>query len=75
MDAGVVEDYIVEEVVAYFVNRTMVGCPLPVYETPQTIQIDITFDDGTFYTYEPIVMYIIPEPNPKTPQLNHDFVC
>ena len=47
---------------AYYINKTMVGCPLPRFDTRQTLKIDVTFDNGVFYTDNPINMYIVDAP-------------
>ena len=44
------ENAIEELVSGYFVNKTMIGCPLPVFTQKMTVLVDFTFDNGNTYT-------------------------
>jgi hypothetical protein len=50
------------EVDAYFINKTMIGCPLPTFTQAQTLMVDLTFDNGNTYTVSPLPLYIVDEP-------------
>ena len=47
---------------AYFINRTLVGCPLPYFTQAQTVQVYLTFDGGYFFSREAIDLQIIKAP-------------
>jgi hypothetical protein len=47
---------------AYFINKTMIGCTLPIYSEAMTLMCDLSFDNGNTFAKRPIPMYIVDAP-------------